>query len=281
MSFISKVFIKDGIASDTEIVINKHSGEVVAINDILATIPGTRGVATYQIVGVKSTFTFEGVGQNEMWVEYDGILAKSSSVNLSSKILSGVGIPNGTLGYVQDWYINSSNGDAYEKTGISTWTYKLNIKGPKGDSGGTYPSLGAVTTKNLYWKLDYKLDEYDSNSNGNHLFVDVEGFSGNDFTPFLMHGIYIQEDGEFNFLKTAMLVNTGEVLISASLLINNLNEVFLKVSSNEDGIRAVCKAYRENGLSTNKMIDAVIGFMPSEPINIVSTEALTISYLSS
>jgi len=135
MSFISKVFIKDGIASDTEIVINQYSGEVEAINDLLATIPDTRGVGTYEVIGNKSTFLFEGIGQNEMWVEYDGVLAKSSSVNLSSKILSGSGIPNATLGYVQDWYINSANGDTYEKTGISTWTYKLNIHGPVGQAG--------------------------------------------------------------------------------------------------------------------------------------------------
>jgi hypothetical protein len=38
---------------------------------------------------------------------------------------------------VNDWYLNSTNGDYYEKTGTSTWTLRGNLKGPTGNTGTT------------------------------------------------------------------------------------------------------------------------------------------------
>lgn len=42
---------------------------------------------------------------------------------------SGVGAPAGTLGVLQDWYLNTDNGDVYEKTGDLTWTLRDNLTG--------------------------------------------------------------------------------------------------------------------------------------------------------
>jgi hypothetical protein len=53
---------------------------------------------------------------------------------------SGSGAPAGTLGAVGDWYLNSTNGDVYEKTATSTWTPEANIKGPTGATGATGPA---------------------------------------------------------------------------------------------------------------------------------------------
>lgn len=290
MPFISKVYIKDNVSPDTEIVINKYSGEVVDINALLASIPIGRGIATYSALNNKAIFNFEAIGANEMWVEYDGIIAKSSSVNLSSKILTGSGVPSGSLGYVQDLYINSANSDVYEKTGISTWTLKLNIRGTTGATGlqgiqggigatgatgGIYPSVGSVTTQHLFWKLDYKLDENDATSNGNFLFIEVEGFAGTNNKPFKMHGMYLQEDGLFTFLKTAMIIDIADNTVACQFQVNDLNEVFIRVSSLQNGIKAICKAYVQNVAVTNKMKDAVLGFESSQPNNIVGTYILS------
>lgn len=362
MPFISKVYIKDNVSPDTEIVINKYSGEVVDINALLASIPIGRGIATYSALNNKAIFNFEAIGANEMWVEYDGIIAKSSSVNLSSKILTGSGVPSGSLGYVQDLYINSANSDVYEKTGISTWTLKLNIRGTTGATGATgksivslptdptngienttnigdlylnsttgnlfersnmtqsqffssglsglvlassiwlskgnikgatglqgiqggigatgatggiYPSVGSVTTQHLFWKLDYKLDENDATSNGNFLFIEVEGFAGTNNKPFKMHGMYLQEDGLFTFLKTAMIIDIADNTVACQFQVNDLNEVFIRVSSLQNGIKAICKAYVQNVAVTNKMKDAVLGFESSQPNNIVGTYILS------
>lgn len=53
------------------------------------------------------------------------------------KWFTGSGVPAGTLAgsIVGDWYIDSVNGDYYEKTATSTWTLRGNLKGPQGPAG--------------------------------------------------------------------------------------------------------------------------------------------------
>ena len=48
---------------------------------------------------------------------------------------SGTGAPSGALGKVTDWYIDTDTGDIYEKTSVSTWTLRGNLKGPQGPAG--------------------------------------------------------------------------------------------------------------------------------------------------
>jgi hypothetical protein len=48
---------------------------------------------------------------------------------------AGAEKPNSTLGSVQDFYINTGNGDYYKKNDSSNWTLLANLKGPKGDVG--------------------------------------------------------------------------------------------------------------------------------------------------
>ena len=51
------------------------------------------------------------------------------------KWFTGAGAPSGGTGIVGDWYLNSSNGNYYEKTGSSTWTSRGNLRGPTGPQG--------------------------------------------------------------------------------------------------------------------------------------------------
>ena len=48
---------------------------------------------------------------------------------------TGSGAPAGTIGIVGDWYLDSANGDFYEKTGDTAWTKRGNLKGPVGPQG--------------------------------------------------------------------------------------------------------------------------------------------------
>jgi hypothetical protein len=73
---------------------------------------------------------------------------------------TGLGPPAAATGNVNDWYIDTSNGDFYEKTGTSTWTKRGNMKGPAGAQGptgaqgaqgpqgpaGTFPSYAILQT---------------------------------------------------------------------------------------------------------------------------------------
>jgi Collagen triple helix repeat (20 copies) len=48
---------------------------------------------------------------------------------------TGSGAPAGTTGIVGDWYLNSANGDYYEKTGATIWTLRGSLRGPQGIQG--------------------------------------------------------------------------------------------------------------------------------------------------
>jgi len=52
-----------------------------------------------------------------------------------SQWYTGAGAPAGATGVVGDWYLNSTTGDYYSKTGASTWTLQGNLKGPQGIQG--------------------------------------------------------------------------------------------------------------------------------------------------
>ena len=50
---------------------------------------------------------------------------------------TGTGSPSGALGTINDFYLNTSNGDYYKKTGASNWTIQANLTGPQGVQGVT------------------------------------------------------------------------------------------------------------------------------------------------
>lgn len=49
--------------------------------------------------------------------------------------LGGSGVPSSGIGNVNDFYLDNTSGDVYKKTGASTWTLQLNIKGAAGSNG--------------------------------------------------------------------------------------------------------------------------------------------------
>lgn len=52
----------------------------------------------------------------------------------------GTGAPAGGLGAIGDFYLDTDNGDVYEKTGATTWTLRTNIKGSQGTAGPAGPA---------------------------------------------------------------------------------------------------------------------------------------------
>lgn len=73
----------------------------------------------------------------------DGAAGAAGSV-----IYSGVGAPSTGLGVINDFYLNSTNGDYYKKTGTTVWTLQLNLVGPAGTPGtsGTNGTNGTQLT---------------------------------------------------------------------------------------------------------------------------------------
>lgn len=58
---------------------------------------------------------------------------------------SGAGAPSAATGNEGDWYLDTTNGDVWEKVDATTWTVKANIKGPQGIQGVRGPAVVALT----------------------------------------------------------------------------------------------------------------------------------------
>jgi len=56
------------------------------------------------------------------------------------------GAPSSGLGLIDDLYLNTSNGDVYKKTDVSTWTLQTNITGPAGTGGSGIGVPGTTFT---------------------------------------------------------------------------------------------------------------------------------------
>ena len=61
---------------------------------------------------------------------------------------SGVGVPSGGLGVIDDYYLKSDDGIVYKKTGASTWASQLfSLKGATGDASTVAGPQGPAGTK--------------------------------------------------------------------------------------------------------------------------------------
>jgi len=71
------------------------------------------------------------------------------------KWFTGSGVPAGSLtgSVVGDWYLNSANGDYYEKTAVSTWTLRGNLTGPQGPAGTINPAIDQQFTASQSFRV--------------------------------------------------------------------------------------------------------------------------------
>lgn len=76
--------------------------------------------------------------------------ADGTNGTAGSKWLQAAGVPGSGTGLVGDWYINVTTYDIYEKTGVSTWTSRGNIKGAAGAAGST-GAAGTNGTNGAKW----------------------------------------------------------------------------------------------------------------------------------
>lgn len=98
---------------------------------------------------------FEKIGAAEWSSNYNikGTVGDTGSAGPAgadgAKWYAGLGAPAGGTGVVGDQYLDTSTGDTYEKTGVSTWSNTGNIKGPTGAAGaaGADGADGAAGSK--------------------------------------------------------------------------------------------------------------------------------------
>jgi hypothetical protein len=105
----------------------------------------------------------------------------------ASRWLSGNGNVGNGQGNVGDWYLRTSNGDLYEKTGSLTWTHRMNIMGSGGSSSGWSLSgnaasngnfIGTTNTQPLLLKVNNNTAGYIAYSDKNTFLGYQTGYTG-------------------------------------------------------------------------------------------------------
>jgi len=95
-----------------------------------STVPGPQGPQ-----GIKGDTGATGAQGPQGNTGAQGIQGPQGIPGVAEVWYSGAGAPAGATGIVGDWYLNTTNGDVYEKTGASAWTLRGNIRGPQGIQG--------------------------------------------------------------------------------------------------------------------------------------------------
>lgn len=105
--------------------------------------PGATGIVGDWYLDSASGAYYEKTGASA-WTQRGSLLGPQGPAGTAgtagaagSKWYTGAGAPATGAGIVGDFYLNSTNGDYYEKTGAATWTLRGNLRGPQGATGST------------------------------------------------------------------------------------------------------------------------------------------------
>jgi hypothetical protein len=75
--------------------------------------------------------------------------------------VSGTGAPANAFGSVGNFYLNTTNGNVYEKTGSITWTLRGNLTGG-GGGGAAVTYIHTQSTLSATWVVPHGLGQYPS-----------------------------------------------------------------------------------------------------------------------
>jgi len=186
-----------------------------------------------------------------------------------SKWYNGTGAPSGGTGVVGDYYLRT-NGEVYEKTGVSTWTFVTSILGPEGPTGkegkegptgkegkegpaGTSGAAGRDTGLNYLFSSNTE-----NNSPAEKSFKFNSGVIGS------IETLYIRSDKDVDNIKQKEYIESWDdsttTPIKALLEVRERGEpanfVILKVESvgselESKYIKVTCKALSNGGVLTN------------------------------
>lgn len=126
------------------------TAEWLADDEVLS--DGEPGIE-YKLDGSRSIRIGDGVTPFTELYEFIG--PQGIAGTPGEKWFSGAGAPAGALAgsIIGDWYLRTSNGDVYEKTGAAAWTVRANILGPQGIQGiqGNPGANGANGARGSLW----------------------------------------------------------------------------------------------------------------------------------
>lgn len=177
-----------------------------------------------------------------------------------TKWLGGASAPSGGIGVVGDWYLNTTNADVYLKTGSSTWTQQLNIKGSTGDQGpqgiqGIQGIPGTNGTDGVDYPWVFNVLDYAAVGDGK-MVRDGAITSGTDIldcttsTPFSAGdvGKYVMIKGAASNPQTTLIgtitgfTNSGRVTISTNAVTTIANAIVMFGTDDTTQIQAAIDA---------------------------------------
>jgi len=147
----------------------------------------------------------------------DGVsqpLVPTSSINGTdgtdgSKLYNGTTVPSNGLGAVGDYYIRTTNGFLYEKTGTTTWTYVMTLVGATGATGAT----GASGTS-----FPVGIGIFDPGVWAMAVVADTTDCSSLSFADCQAEGGYVGST-VFGIAETGPVSNTNQSTLAAGLMV--------------------------------------------------------------
>ena len=134
-----------------------------------------------------------------------------------SQILTGTTAPSGATGAVGDYYINTTNGFLYKKTGLSAWTYLFTMIGATGATGAT-GAAGASGTSLIH------SDPVNHLTTTNGSYQTLSSFSTdktNDAKNLVNVGDTIRQRAVFTFTSNPTATGIGvQLLVNGTGIVN-------------------------------------------------------------
>lgn len=126
------------------------------------------GMKVYQI-DTAQTYRYKGTPPTNTVSDWDRV----------PEFLSGSGVPAGTLGAIDDYYIDTATNYFYQKTGTSTWTLRTDFTGAQLFAGAGAPDNGVGVDGDMYFQDTGQVYKKSGGVWGSSLFS-IAGAPGSD-----------------------------------------------------------------------------------------------------
>lgn len=218
--------------------------------------------------------------------------------------LSGSGTPDNSFGVVNDFYLDIASSDVYKKTGASTWSLQLNIKGAAGTNGtngtngapgtngvdgskwlsGTTAPSGATgtigdwylhtVTYDVYLKTGASTWAVQLNIKGPQGIQGIQGEPGADGAPGVDGGDYpwVFNVLEYGAVGNGKMIRDGAITSGTNILECTTTNPF---TSGDIGKYVMIKGAASVGQTT--LIATITGFTNSGQVTISTNAVTTIS----
>src|SRR6478735_5612076 len=179
-----------------------------------------KGLIVYQVDNTN-IYKYTGTPPSNIAGDWALTLSTGAAGTPGSVWYNGSGVPSSGLGLTGDYYLNDLNGDAYQKTGPTTWGLIANLKGPAGASGtasGDYASISTVGGAAIQSISSTPTKITQFNTNGPAL---------GSVPDYLTNKITVTSAGDYTLYFTGDLVGISTIKYQLTIYVNGSPTVVL------------------------------------------------------